>query len=206
MRGRQMSAGKRRGLVGMVAKTDNFADGFLERGPIQLGGRVVSGIASEDDKSFDRICRDGLGEVRDGDRLIGGDFDEVDRAADVSERRIDRVGDRMNRCGLVRSGDDETGALVRGEIGSALGNPLRLDIESLGDARIDCVAGDFAGEGRRKRKDMAAGEAEAMVGHRAGERKRTLGHVESIHRVFFFRYATPLGEFAGVIKATRLGA
>ena len=76
----------------------------------------------------------------------------------------------MNCCGLVRSGDDETGALVRGEIGCALGNPLRLDIESRGKARIDWVPGDFTGEGRRKRKDVAAGEAEAMVGHRAGER------------------------------------
>ena len=57
----------------------------------------------------------------------------------------------MNRCGLVRSGDDETGALVRGEIGGAFGNPLRLDIESFGETRIDCIPGDFAGQGRRKR-------------------------------------------------------
>ena len=53
---------------------------------------------------------------------------------------------------------------------------------------------------------MAAGEPEAMIGHRAGERERTLGHVEPIHRILFFRHAAPLGEFAGVIKAARLGA
>ena len=45
-----------------------------------------------------------------------------------------------------------------------------------------------------------------MIGHRAGQRKRTLRHVEAVHRIVFLRYATTFGEFAGVVEAARFAA
>ena len=52
---------------------------------------------------------------------------------------------------------------------------------------------------------MAAGEAQAVIGHRTDERKGALDGVEAVHRIVFFDDLATLGELAAVVERVRFG-
>ena len=106
----------------------------------------------------------------------------------------------------MRTGDDKRRPFVVQQISRALGEPLGLRVETLGEFGERSLAGDFFRERRGEREDVAAREAQAMIGHRAGQRERALRHIKAVHRIVFLGDATTFREFAGVIQAARFAA
>ena len=199
VRGGEVRAGLSRSLIGVITEAHNVADGFLQRGPIQFGRSVVCGIAAEHNEGLDGAGLDSGGEIGDRRGLAGGNFDEIDRTADVAEGGVDRVRDGVDGRGLMRTGDDKRRPFVVQQISRALGEPLGLRVETLGEFGERSLAGDFFRERRGEREDVAAREAQAMIGHRAGQRERALRHIKAVHRIVFLGDATTFREFAGVI-------
>ena len=60
--------------------------------------------------------------------------DEIDRPADIAERRVHQIGERMDRDRLMRAGNDEALALIREQVGGALGDPFRTSRRGPGQA------------------------------------------------------------------------
>jgi hypothetical protein len=114
-----VGAGERRSFIGVVAEADDFADGLLQRGPIEVGGRVVDRISAEHDEGFDRLGGNRLREVGDSGGLLRRDFDKIDRASDVPEGSVDSVSDRVNGSRLVGTGNPPS-RRVSGETKKAL--------------------------------------------------------------------------------------
>ena len=134
MRARDLRGGQRGGLIGVITDTDDLGHGLLQAAPLEISRRVIGGIAAEDDEGLDRTTLDGGGEGGNRGGTAGADFDEIDRLADVAEGGIQRVDDRVDRGGLVRTGDDDALAGMITQIFRAGGEPLFLilEIETLG--------------------------------------------------------------------------
>ncbi len=79
---------------------------------------------------------------------------------------------RMDLGGKMRTGDDETAALVGKQIPRTLLDPFEVERGGR-DGSLERGLGlgrDEAGECRGQRKHVAGGNAQAMIGHAAGER------------------------------------
>ncbi len=127
--------------------------------------------------------------------------------ADVAEGGVDGVGEGVDLRGEVRAGDDDAASAVREEVGGAGVEPrvLVFEIESGGE-RGECIGlGDTDVERGDEGQHVAAGKAQAVVGHGAGERERALDGVEAVHRVVAFLDFATLGEFAGIVERAGLG-
>jgi hypothetical protein len=194
------------GLVAVITKPDDLADGLLKPRPVEVGRSVVDRIAAQDNERLDLAFSDGGGQFGDGGRRFPGRFDKIDRISEVAESRIDRISDRVHGGREVGAGHNQGFALVFGEVGRAFIDPFRLDVEALGQGRKCLVAGHLGGERRSKGEHVAARQAEAVIGHTARQRHSAFGRVETIHRVVLAGHPAPLGEFSGKIKAARFRA
>jgi hypothetical protein len=103
---------------------------------------------------------------------------ELDRAADVAERDVDQVSERMHRRRLAISDDDEGTTTMRDEVAGRGLDPPSLTTGARvrrGAARVrhGCV------ERRGERVDLAWPNREPMIGEAPGRTRSRLRHVET---------------------------
>ncbi len=197
----------RGGLIYVVAKAHDLAGLGHGGGEREVGGGVVGGVAAEEDEGLDRAGLERGGDLGDAGGGGSGHGDEVHRVADGVEGLVQRVNDGVHLGGQVRAGDDEALPLVLEEVGGAGGQPLVgvLELEALGELGKLDGAGDAAGQRGDEAEQVAAGEAEAMIRHRAGEGEGALDRVEAVEVGVLVEGFAALGEVAGVGERAGLG-
>ena len=200
-----MHAGQGRGLVGVIAVADDLRHRLHQRTEIEVGRRVVGGVAAEHEEGLDRAGLQRGGKGLDGRGAGGLHGHKVDRRTEIAELRVHRVSEHVDRDGLVRPGDHEAGAGVLPQVLGALRNPVRVDLQSLGQRCEIFRPEHLVRHGGREGEHLAAGDAQAVVGHAAGKRETALGDIQAVHLVFLLRDAAALGEFAGVVERAGLG-
>ena len=207
VRGGQGRAGECGRFVGRVAQPNHICNRSLQLSPVEIDRRVVNRVAPENHQRLDRTGFDRTGEVGKGSGGRCFDGHEINRLSDIAEQRVDRVGDGVDLRREMRAGDHERFTPVIDQILSAFIDPLLTDEgfeslrEGLENVGAEGLTPDRCGQGQH----VARREAQSVVGHAAGERKRTLRHIEAVHRVSRFRDATALCKFASVIQTAGLG-
>ncbi len=195
------------GLVHVVTEAHDLAGLGDGGGEIEVGGGVVGGVAAEDDEGLDRAGVERGSHVGDAGRGGRGGGHEVNGRADGAEGFVERVNECVDLGGQVRTGDDEAGTLVGEEVGGASGEPLLLvlELEALGELGELIRTGDAGGERGGEGEQVAAGEAQAVIRHRAGEGEGALDRVEAVEVGVFVEGLAALGEIAGVADGAGLG-
>ena len=207
MGGGDVHAGERGGFVDMVAEPDNLGHGLLPRRPVEIHRRVVNRIAFENEESLDRAGLDARSQLLDRRRGRRLHRHEVDGLTDIPQRGVHQVRERVHHGRLVCTGQDEAFTLVRQEIGGALGDPFRLDLQPLGQPGVGIGPEHAAREGRRERGHVAAGDAQAVVGHRSSDGEPAFRHIQPVHLtgVVLGGDAAALGEAARMGGRRRVG-
>ena len=120
-----------RRLVGVEAVVDDQRRPWpASPANFRSAGAVKTGFAAEDDEQLDLAGVHRRRRARAATRAgpIGVDFDRSavgDRRADVAERLVHRVRERVHRGRLVFAGDDERAAAMRLQVLGDGGHPLR---------------------------------------------------------------------------------
>ena len=102
---------------------------FSRSAKLEVGRRVVRGIAAEDDQRLDLALVDRLGQVAERPRRgPGRGLAELDRLAQVPQRRIQREGQGVHQRRLAPARDDDRLSGMGPEVGGHLANPLRIKL------------------------------------------------------------------------------
>jgi hypothetical protein len=151
-------------------------------GKLQIRRRRVNRVAAEDDQQADRARVEVAGqrlEPVDLPRGVGRErVGDDDGGADVAERVVDRVRDRV-RLGRL-TGADRHQATAPGR-GKVLHRGADKRIERLVAERGGRAARDARQDGARDRVHLARLERQARIGNGAGRRRRRLGDVQPVH-------------------------
>jgi hypothetical protein len=173
------------GGAGLVAE-EREVDALLEAGDqvaeLGVGRGVPHRVAAEDDELGDLLVGDGLGQRGDRAGTLGRGVEGLDvahRAAAGVGGRVDEVRDGVHRRRLLLAGDHDGLALVLAQILDDGADGL-LQVGGHVDSGQP-VEPDGAAERDRERGHVAAGHAEAVVGHGPGHREAALGGVEAAH-------------------------
>ena len=110
--------------------------------------------------------------------------EELDRLADVAQRVVDRVRQRVDLGRLRLAGHDQALAAVglRGRAPAPRSSrraPASRSARAAGAGSLDL---DARGDRPRERGDVARRHGQPVVGHGAGERRRALDDVQPVHR------------------------
>ena len=197
------------GLVLVVAEPNDVGDALLDRGPVEVGERVVDGVAAEDKQVVDLLGVDVLGQLGNRERLATGAFgrsDGQEGLANVVERAVDRVGKRVDHRWLARPDDDEALAFAGNEVLGDLRDPFVAALERA-DSAVSCgeaferTAPDLLSKRHGERADAAGLAPQAMVGDAAGDRIAVLDDVETVHPVGCLDNAAAVREITGRLDA-----
>ena len=197
---------QRRRLVVVQAEVDAELHLAHRVGERQIGRRGVDRIAADDDEQIDLAgvhVGDEIAQRRELIDRLG--FDRVgvdDRLADVAERLVHRVRERVDDRRLAVAGDDEARSAVRLQILGDRGDPFDASAARRRAAR---TAAPHRRRSRRRsaratRFDLARLQRQPMIGARAGRGRHALDRVEPVHALGVFR-APPRGEVARVAQA-----
>jgi hypothetical protein len=211
MGARHVPRRERAGLVHVRADVDELLDLAGCRGEVQLGRRVVGGVAAEHDQGLDaaRSHRSHqLGEAAGGREQDVLRLAVLDRVPDVAERRVQDHCRRVDGGGLARADEHERRPPVGHELGRQCAQPRGVEARHLrsrrsieGQARLH----QLRGESCHERGDVARPQPQPLVGVRPGDREDRLHGPETAHRVAGRRHAAPRGEAARVADHLGIG-
>ena len=203
----EVHAGLRRRLVHLIPVTDHIRNGSLQGGPVEVGRGVVNRVAADDDERLHRPGLDGGSQVPQRGGAARFRDDKIDRPADGAERRVHQVRERVHGGRLVGAGNNQALPGVCQQISGTFGNPLRFDVDPLGERSVVSGAEDTAGQGGRQCRHVAARHPQTVVGHRTSNRETALGDVQPVHPagVGGRRHAAAPGEGTRVGERGRVG-
>ncbi len=185
-------------------------------GELHVGRSVEDWVAAEDEEDVDLVLVDVVDERLEVRAEIRGLRDVGDggvarRVADVLERGVQRMDERVDVRRLPTTCEDGGLALVRGELlgcrhQESLGTRGWFGVGDgvLDRAEIDVVLRDLCGEGARERIELARREAQPLVRVRARHRERRLDHIEAAHRVRRAIELAPMHEALRRVKRALL--
>ena len=169
---------------------------------LEVRWRAEDGIPTQDHQEIHLATVDGRRQVGHRGRLIlSGGFDRRpigDRGADVAERLVHRVRERVHGHRLILTSDDERSPAMGLKI---LGD--RSDPRHVSTARAGGANADPRGDLPREALDVGCAHRQPMIGLGSRERRRALDRVEPVHRLPLFGDAPPIGEVARVPHAAR---
>ncbi len=173
-------------FVGIQAQVSLPADFFERAGEIQVGRGAINRVAAQDDQRF-HFARVHVGDqfaqrLRLVDRVAFDRVGVADGLADIAERRVHGVRQRVNGWRLIIARDHQAVAFVSLQV---LGDGRNFLVFSAGLA----ARADPGREVPRPDFDFAGREHEEMIRHagrRAGSR---LHHIEPVQRGFGGRFA-----------------
>jgi hypothetical protein len=166
-----------------------------------VGRRVEDGISTHDHKHIDLAGvhrRDKRAQRLGGVDQAGLDWVGVgQRLADIAERCVDRVGQRVDSRRLLVAGDHKALAAAVLEIlcerGKPAGRQPRLLLPAAG------IDAQRLRQSPRERLDLRRLERQPVV-RSAGDRRRALDSVEPIHPLLARTHAAAIGELAGIAQ------
>ena len=215
---RDVPGAELRGLVEVGGQTYGRRDlGELGR-EAEIRRCVERRVAAEHEERVNLVRVDVRRELLDIGRLVdlgdvGGGV-QMDRRADVAERRVGRVGERMNARRLAGSDDDDRATLVRDDLLGDRRDPHRGDAggdrrvgEGRGEgAEVDGALGrELLAEREEVALDVTCRETQAMVGVATGRREVRLDDVEAAHAVARLMDLATDGERARVAQHAGFG-
>ncbi len=189
------------GLVEIQAVIDDQADLAEPFGEFQLCRCGKDRVVAQDDQDLDlpRVHRG----RKLGERRMLADRVRLDRRtvshcrADVSERLVHRVRERVHGGRLIVAGHDNGPAAMRLQVLADGGDPLlgeRARRAGLSAARAPTAAARLL----RESLDIRRAQRQAVLGLDAGQRRRALNRVEPIHPGGFFGNSAAIDEVARV--------
>ena len=187
-------------LVFVVAQPDHGAGLLGHRLELQIGRRIVGGIAPENDQRGHRTRGQRGRELAEARNHRFGRLDQGHRGSDDPERRIDRGRQRMDRrrLGVTRHHQGALAGFL--EVFDHGRNPSRMSTRRRGDPGNPEFGRDRGGD----LDDLARLDPQAMVGVATGESHDRLHHVESVHPLIG-GFATE-GEAPDVAEGVLFGA
>ena len=209
MGGGHMPAAGLRGFILEKTEVNRVRDFAEKSGEIEVCRSVLGWIDAEQEEVVDATLIDRGGKVFDGSGVAGVGFDWLEGGADVAEGAIDRVDERLERGRGERASEDDRAAGVRGEIGGAFFDPIRIDGgfrlgECFGNGcEVRVVGFSRNGEGQLAGEFTEFGRfaAQAVIRHAAGDREVVLHGVEAVHWGAFLIGTATGGEALGETDA-----
>ena len=200
------SARDSRRLVLIEAVVDDQADLAEPLGELDVSRRGEHRVVAEDDEQLDLT---GLHRRRQlGERGVLADRLRLDRSAvsdcraDVSERLVHGVRERVHRCRLELARHDDRPAAVRLQVLGDGGDPLRL-VRPRAPRPACPPAPTAAARFARKSFDIRRLHRQPVLGLGAGQRRRALDHVQPVHLLRVVGDAAAIGEIARVADHRR---
>ena len=199
-------------LVLVSAEADDVLRLGLRLGPLEVGGRGERGIAAEDHQ---RVHLAGGQQRRHFRERVGTaalwHVREENSFTVVAERRVEQVGDDVNRHRLTMARHDHGRARVVPQILRADLDPLR--IHARGERQFRRQRGDLRVRGRdgfaemrRDRHDLAGRDAQPMIRRDTRQRHQAFNRIEAVHCVTGIFRLPPFGEATDHLAALRLRA
>ena len=188
MRLRQVPIGDRRRLVDVETEPDAVLRLGGDRREVEVGGRVVSGVAAEDDERLHLAALE-IGcqhrEIGDARAGVAGRARVHDGLAGVPERGIQGRDGRVHLEGLLRAGEDQRSSR---RSPSSPWRPRRPTWRRCRRRRSRRPtrrrrAPELGRERQHERRDPSARQRQTVVGGNAGRGERALRDVEPVHRV-----------------------
>ena len=177
-------------LIGEDREVERLGDVCQQVCEVEVRRGSVSRIAAEDQEGLDRAGLDRgaeIGKLRGG---LGAGLADGNGRAEIAKGGIDPDDEGADRGGLLRADKDQALPL-RGEkiIGHSLdpggieGDTGALVSRGKGlEAGIPGLGGDRGGDRGGEVAVFRGPDAEAVVGHAAGDGEVVLRHVETVHR------------------------
>jgi hypothetical protein len=177
-----------RGFVHVGAVVGDEGDPREALGKPEIDRRGEHRVAAEDHEQLDLPGVHRSDQLVERGRLVGRlrlDGGAVgDRRADVAERLVHRVGQRVDRRRLVLAGDDGRPAAVRLEIARHRSDPLG-HARGVGPRHARTLARGGAADRRRQLAreafDLARAQRQAVIRLRAGQRRAALDDIQAVH-------------------------
>ena len=177
-------------LVGEEREMERLGNACQQVREVEAGGGGVNRIAAEDQKGLDRAGLDRgaeIGKLRGG---LGAGLADGNGRAEIAKGGIDPDDEGADRGGLLRADKDKALTLCGEEIvghsldpGGIEGDTGALEGRGKGlEAGIPGLGGDSGGDRGGEVAVFRGPDAEAVVGHAAGDGEVVLRHVETVHR------------------------